>query len=106
MNIARIAAREIRLADGSVFVEGVITIGQAQGFLGLPIRIGVDAATGYGTMTSAWEPSPKELAALNAGAKVHVQLLGHRSHPPMMVEVGEPPSDEEPPPEGKINVDA
>lgn len=91
MNIARITPREIRMADGSVFVEGVITIGQAQGFLGLPIRIGTDAQTGHGTMTSAWEPTPDELAALNAGAKVHVTVLGRGLHPPMLVAVGEVP---------------
>jgi hypothetical protein len=36
-------------------------------------------------------PTPKELEALNSGAAVHVRILGCVP-PPMMVEVGDPPS--------------
>jgi len=39
-------------------------------------------------MVTAWHPTPKELEALNAGAPVHVRILG-REHPPIMVDVGE-----------------
>lgn len=42
-------------------------------------------------MVTAWHPTPDELAALNAGAAVHVRLIGV-AHPPIMVEVGEPPA--------------
>lgn len=83
----------MRLPDGQEYTEPVLEIGKEQGWLGLPIRIGIDTATGYNTMTSAWEPSPDELRALAAGGKVHVRLLGRGSHPPIMVEVGEPPED-------------
>jgi hypothetical protein len=95
MNIARILPRTVRQADGTKLSEPVIEIGKEQGWLGLPIRIGIDPGTGFGTMTSAWEPSPEELAALAAGAKVHVQLLGHGLHPPIMVLVGDPPEEME-----------
>lgn len=33
-------------------------------------------------MTSAWEPTPQELAMLNAGGKVFLQVLGS-IHPPV-----------------------
>lgn len=35
-------------------------------------------------MTSAWEPTPAELAALNAGGKVYLRVVG-TEHPPVMV---------------------
>jgi hypothetical protein len=38
-------------------------------------------------MVTAWHPNPGELVALNAGASIHVQLVG-RGHPPIMVTVG------------------
>jgi hypothetical protein len=69
-------------------------IGKSQGYMGLPLR---DEAinckvNGEGTpsMVTAWLPTPKELEALNAGAPVHVRILGS-AHPPIMVEVGEVP---------------
>lgn len=69
-------------------------VGKSQGYFGLPIRDGVinDAVNGPNTptMTTAWLPTPKELEALNAGAAVHVRILG-TVHPPIMVEVGETP---------------
>jgi hypothetical protein len=63
-------------------------LGKSQGYLGLPVRdemFGEDPC-----MTSAWLPTPAELEALNNGAAVHVKLLGTQ-HPPILVEVGEPP---------------
>ena len=36
---------------------------------------------------SAWEPTPAELAALNAGAKVVLRVVG--GQPPVMLTVGE-----------------
>ncbi len=69
-------------------------LGKSQGYLGLPLRDEVVNCTvnGDGTpaMVTAWLPTPAELAALNAGAAVHVRILGV-SHPPMMVEVGQTP---------------
>jgi len=38
-------------------------------------------------MVTAWQPNPGELIALNAGASIHVELLGI-SHPPIMLKVG------------------
>jgi hypothetical protein len=71
------------------------TIGRGQGYLGLPVRDGtvICPVNGPATpcMTTAWHPSPAELAALNAGASIHVRLLG-TEHPPILVEVGPLPA--------------
>jgi hypothetical protein len=71
-------------------------IGKSQGYLGLPLRDEVIncAVNGEQTpaMVTAWFPTPKELAALNAGAPVHVRIIG-TGHPPIMVEVGETPDE-------------
>jgi len=81
-------------------IEGATRIvGKSQGYLGLPIRdeVIVCAVNGAQTpaMLTAWVPSAEELAALNAGAAVHVRVLGCVP-PPMMVLVG--PVPEAPPP--------
>ena len=72
------------------------TIGKSQGYLGLPLRDDKinSTVTGEDTpcMVTAWIPTPKELDALNAGAAVHVRLIG-TAHPPIMVEVGDPPGE-------------
>lgn len=66
-------------------------LGKTQGYIGLPVRDAEmrDKATGteVPTMTSAWEPTPDELARLNAGAKVEITIVGN-SHPPIVVNVG------------------
>ena len=70
------------------------TIGKSQGYMGLPLRDEIlnCKVNGEGTpaMVTAWHPTPKELEALNAGAPVHVRILG-TAHPPIMVEVGDRP---------------
>lgn len=76
-------------------IEGFTRLlGKSQGYLGLPVRdeVIVDAATDDETpsMTTAWEPTPEELDALNAGASVQVRLLGD-VHPPIMVFTGPVP---------------
>lgn len=78
-------------------IEGATrTIGKSQGYLGLPLRDEVVqcAVNGVGTpaMVTAWAPTPDELARLNAGASVHLRILG-TMHPPVMVEVGEAPAE-------------
>jgi hypothetical protein len=69
-------------------------LGKSQGYAGLPLRDETIncSVSGPGTpsMVTAWHPTPKELEALNAGAPVHVRILG-TSHPPIMVDVGEIP---------------
>ena len=66
-------------------------IGKSQGFLGLPVRDEVITEKVLGEQTpcmaTAWEPTPDELARLNAGAKIVLRLIGTR-HPPVIVEVG------------------
>lgn len=77
-------------------IEGVTRIiGKSQGYLGLPLRDELINCKvgGQGTpaMVTAWQPTPDELARLNAGASVHLRVLG-TVHPPVMVGVGDPPA--------------
>jgi hypothetical protein len=69
-------------------------IGKSQGYHGLAVRDETINCTVNGpdtpVMVTAWFPTPKELAALNAGAPVHVRILG-AMHPPIMVDVGDIP---------------
>lgn len=68
-------------------------VGQSQGYIGLPIRDEVVNCSVNGptpSMVTAWFPTPEELAALNAGAPVHVRILGSVP-PPMMLSTGEAP---------------
>lgn len=76
-------------------IEGATrTIGKSQGYLGLSIRDEIINCPVNGPetpcMVTAWFPDPDELAALNAGAAVHVSILGC-AHPPILVSTGEPP---------------
>lgn len=54
----------------------------------LPVRIERDGE--LLTMTSAWSPTPDELARLNKGAPVLLRIVG-ASHPPVMLYVGDAP---------------
>lgn len=66
-------------------------LGKSQGYIGLAVRDELTNCTvnGNGTpqMVTAWEPTPDELARLNAGAFVHVRIIG-TAHPPILVDVG------------------
>lgn len=68
-------------------------LGKSQGYLGLPIRDEVmnDSVTGPQTpvMVTAWEPTPDELAVLNAGGTIYLRIVG-TGHPPVMM-WAEPP---------------
>lgn len=68
-------------------------VGASQGYIGLPIRDEQVncSVNGEGTpmMVTAWQPTPEELAALNAGAVVQVKILG-TIHPPIMLGVERP----------------
>jgi hypothetical protein len=54
------------------------TLGKTQGFEGLPIRDEFLHNNGVKThvMISAWQPTPEELADLNAGASVLLSVMG------------------------------
>lgn len=76
-------------------IEGTTRVlGQSQGYFGLPVRdVRLnDSVSGPDSpaMQTAWEPTPAELAALNAGAKVILTVMG-TAHPPVMIEVGQAP---------------
>lgn len=75
--------------------KATVIAGKKQGWQGLPINYGQTEDLNhpghvFPTMTTAWEPTPDELAALNAGAKVIVQIIGTPPINPMAVTVGEP----------------
>ena len=75
-------------------IEGATrTIGESQGYIGLPLRDEVVdcAVNGDATpcMVSAWQPSPEEIEAQRAGAPVLLRVLGTQ-HPPAMVYVETP----------------
>ena len=78
-------------------IEGATRyIGKQQGFMGLPLRDEAVVERSMGltpTMLTAWTPTPHELAALNAGANVHIRLFGV-NHPPIAVGVGPLPGVE------------
>jgi hypothetical protein len=68
-------------------------VGKSQGYLELPLRDELMHCKVNGpvnSMVTAWLPTPVELALLNAGASVHVRILGNVP-PPMCVEVGPMP---------------
>lgn len=73
-------------------------LGREQGYTGLHVRdeLIAEAVGGPQTpcMTTAWEPTPDELARLTDGAPVRVRILG-QAHPPIIVDVGEPPAPSE-----------
>ncbi len=71
-------------------IEGTTRrIGKSQGYRGLCVR-DVVLPTGTPAMATAWQPTPAELERLNAGAPLHLIILGV-SHPPVILEVGQPP---------------
>lgn len=69
-------------------------VGKKQGYFGLPIRDEIinSTITGPNTpaMVMAWFPTPDELAAINAGAPIHLTILG-TVPPPVMMGVGDRP---------------
>lgn len=84
----------------SKMIEGVTRVcGKSQGYGGLAIRDeSIDMAFPDGVqrvnaMHTSWEPTPDELARLNAGAPVTICILGSNP-PPIRVDVGEAPSSE------------
>lgn len=63
-------------------------IGKSQGYLTLPLRD--EVSDGIPFMTSSWQPTPDELAAIASGAPIYVSIMGS-AHPPIMVYVGPKP---------------
>ncbi len=76
-------------------IEGATrTIGESQGYLGLPIKDElIDCpVNGPNTprMLTAWMPNEEERAAIAAGAPIFLSIHG-RQHPPVMLIVGDAP---------------
>lgn len=63
---------------------------------GLPVRIEQGAQPGYLKFTSAWVPDVADLAALEAGAAIMLDIHGSM-HPPVAVYVGSAPTDNDAP---------
>ena len=69
-------------------------IGKSQGYKGLPV-LDTELQDGTPCMQTAWEPTPEELLALMGGAPIYLHIIGEdingdgRSHPPVMITVGE-----------------
>lgn len=63
-------------------------LGEAQGYVALPVVDAVIQETGNPVMVTHWKPSPEQLARLNDGKLVQIMLLG-TEHPPIMVDVSE-----------------
>jgi len=59
---------------------------------GLPIR-DEPHSPGVNRMVSSWLPTPEEIALIQAGAPIHLLIVGS-AHPPVAVSVGVPPRDE------------
>lgn len=77
-------------------IEGATrTIGKEQGYHGLPIRDELINCKVNGPetpqMTTAWEPTPDELLRLLCGGSVLLHILGGPNHPPVSIDVGNPP---------------
>lgn len=73
-------------------IEGCTrVIGEAQGYIGLPLRdiSIVDAEGETPAMESAWLPSDAEKVAIAAGSPIVLRVLG-RGHPPVALYVGDP----------------
>jgi len=64
-------------------------IGKSQGYLGLSVT---DTTLGDGSpvMMTSSQPTPKEAAAIAAGASIYLWVLG-TAHPPVMLTVGDTP---------------
>lgn len=63
-------------------------IGESQGFIGLPVRDGVDCypdGTRAPAMQTLWHPTPDELRDLLSGGAIVLTILG-TAHPPVRVE--------------------
>lgn len=71
-------------------------VGASQGYIGISVLSGekfvaLNARTGYAnTVTTAWRPDAEELARLNAGASIYLELLSQQQVP-MLLTVGDIP---------------
>ena len=61
------------------------TLGVDQGKLYAPLHIRDDKVGGINMMRSLWKPSPNDMAILNDGGAIRLNILG-TSHPPVSVE--------------------
>lgn len=71
--------------------DQTVIAGREQGFLGLPINYDVTPC-GSPTMTTCWEPTDTERAAIARGANIIVTILGVPPINPMILAVGDIPT--------------
>lgn len=79
--------------------EHTVIAGKAQGYLGLAINYTTVEDTNFpgeqfAAMITAWQPTPDELTAMNAGAPIIVQIMGIPPIRPMCLFVGEVPNND------------
>lgn len=73
--------------------ERIRIAGKSQGFLGLAVCYDIDA-DGYILMRTAYQPSPKERAAIAAGANIIMEELGPPPITARKIFVGDVPTVE------------
>ncbi len=70
-------------------------IGRSQGYLGVAVHYGtiIDVVAGAETpcLTTAWTPTPEQLAKLNAGGNIVLRQINIVNLPPMTLDVSDPP---------------
>lgn len=67
-----------------------VIAGKQQGYLGLAINYDTTPC-GHAVMRTAWKPTMTELAALQAGAPIVVEMLGMPPICPMILTIGAVP---------------
>lgn len=71
-------------------------IGRSQGYRGVAVHFGtvIDPVSELETpcLTTAWTPTPEQLAKLNAGGNIVLQQINITQLPPMLIDVSEPPA--------------
>lgn len=66
----------------------VRSVGKSQGYI--PISVRYDNQDGYPIVTTAWEPTPEEIAAIVAGGSIFIAIIAEKQ-PPLQLWIGEPP---------------
>lgn len=73
----------------------ILCIGKSQGYQGLFVHFGItfDHARERQTtqLTTAYLPTPEQIADIVAGKPLIIKLINIQQHPPIMVETGELP---------------
>jgi hypothetical protein len=76
----------------------ILCIGESQGYRGLYVHFGITFDHGRERqttqLTTAFLPTPEQLAALNEGKPLIISLINVTQHPPIMVDVSDKTVDD------------